>query len=93
MLRVVLVVSNFLEAPNGGGAGGNQQQASPSSLRERCNGTPSTSARPPNDSHVVAFRTREHRAEPIVLGPNRNVVVRSEGIGSPKYTKPLQTGA
>src|SRR4029450_6065597 len=38
MLRVVFVVSNFQEAPNGGGAGGNQAPAGPSSLRERCDG-------------------------------------------------------
>ncbi|ANW01717.1 hypothetical protein LMTR13_17635 [Bradyrhizobium icense] len=38
MLRVVLVVSNVLEAPNRGEARGNQQPASSFSLGERCDG-------------------------------------------------------
>jgi len=42
MLRVVLAVSNFLETPNGGGAGGNRQPAGASSLRERCDSRATT---------------------------------------------------
>jgi hypothetical protein len=92
MLRVVLVASNFLEAPNGGGAGGNQQPAGACSLRERCDCRGINPHAAPNDSRAVALRTREHPAEPIVLGQNCNVAVRSERIGSPqvyptKYTK------
>jgi len=63
MLRVGLVASNFLEAPNGGGAGGNQQPASSSSLRERCGGRGINLHAAPNDSRAVALRTREHLAE------------------------------
>jgi hypothetical protein len=93
MLRVVLVVSNFLEAPNGGGAGRNQQPAGPFSLRERCDSRGNNQHPTAKDSRAVALRTRERLAEPIVLDPNCNVVVRSERIGSPNYTKLLQTGA
>src|SRR4029078_1330666 len=63
MLRVGLVASNFLEAPNGGGADGNQQPASSSSLRERCGGRGINLHAAPNDSRAVALRTREHLAE------------------------------
>ena len=41
----------------------------------------------------MALRTREHLAKPIVLRPDCNAVVRSEGIGSLKDTKLLPTGA
>jgi len=93
MLRVVLVASNFLEAPNGGGAGRNQRPAGAVSLRERCDYRDINPHAAPNDSRAVALRTREHLAEPIVSGPNCNIVVHSEAIGSAKYTKLLQTGA
>jgi hypothetical protein len=87
MLRVVLVVSNFLEAPNGGGAGGNQQPAGPSSLRERCDSRGNNKHPAAKDSRVVSLRTREYLAEPIVSGTNCNVVVRPEATGSPKCTR------
>jgi hypothetical protein len=74
-------VSNFLEAPNGGGAGGNQQPAGPSSLRERCDSRGTNPHPATKDSRAVALRTREYLAEPIVLDPNYNAVVRSEGVG------------
>jgi hypothetical protein len=77
----------------GGGAGGNQQPAGAFSLRERCDCRDINQRATPNDSHAVALRTRKHLAEPIVAGPNCNIVVRSEEIGSAKETKLLQTGA
>ena len=89
MLRVVLVASNFLEAPNGG----NQRPPARVSLRERCDCRDINPHAAPNDSRAVALRTREHLAEPIVSSPNCNIVVHSEGIGSAKFTKPLQAGA
>jgi len=89
MLRVVLVASNFLEAPSGG----NQRPAGAVSLRERCDCRDINPHAAPNDSRAVALRTREHLAKPIVSAPNCNIVVHSEGIGSGKYTKLLQTGA
>jgi hypothetical protein len=92
MLRVVLVVSNFLEAPNGGGAGRNQPPAGAFSLRERCDCRGNNPPPAAKDSRAVALRTREHLAKPIVLRPDCNAVVRSEGIGSLKDTKLLQTG-
>jgi len=61
MLRVVLAVSNFLETPNGGGAGGIRQPAGASSLRERCDGRGNNPHGTPNDSRAVALRTRKHR--------------------------------
>ncbi|KRQ92395.1 hypothetical protein CQ10_08375 [Bradyrhizobium valentinum] len=91
MLRVVLVASNFLEAPNGE-AGGNQQPAGPSSLRERCDGRdihPQPSAKDSRGRVIADTRTPRR----IVFGPNCNIAVRSEGIGSPKYTTVLQTDA
>jgi hypothetical protein len=92
MLRVVLVVSNFLEAPNGGGAGRNQPPAGAFSLRERCDCRGDNPHPATKDSRAVALRTREHLAKPIVLRPNCNAVVRSERIGSLEDTKLLQTG-
>jgi len=62
MLRVVFVVSNFQEAPNGGGAGGNQAPAGPSSLRERCEGRGINPHPAAKDSRAVALRTRENLA-------------------------------
>jgi hypothetical protein len=63
MLRVVLIASNFLEAPNGGGAGGNQQPAGAFSLRERCDCRDINPHAAANDSRAVALRTREHLAK------------------------------
>ena len=93
MLRVVLVVSNFLEAPNGGGAGRNQPPAGAFSLRERCDCRGNNPHPAAKDSHPVALRTREHLAKPIVLRPDCNAVVRLKGIGSLKDTKLLRTDA
>jgi len=93
MLRVVLVVSNFLEAQNGGGAGRNRPPAGAFSLRERCDRRGNNPHPAAKDSRGVALRAREHLAKPIVLRPDCNAVVRSEGIGSLKDTKLLQTGA
>src|SRR6266404_5237528 len=73
MLRVVLAVSNFLEAPNGGGAGGNQQPAGPSSLRERCDGrgtthTPPQRIRAPCPcGHANTSQNRLHQAQTATL--------------------------
>src|SRR3954468_12076937 len=92
MLRVVLVVSNFLEAPNGGGAGRNQPPTGALSLRERCDCRGNNPHPAAKDSRSVALRTREDLAKPIVLRPNCNAVVRSEGIGSLEDTKLLTNG-
>jgi hypothetical protein len=92
MLRVGLVASNFLEAPNGGGAGGNQQPASSSSLRERCGGRGINLHAAPNDSRAVALRTREHLAELHQAQP-ATLWCAKGGTGSAKSTKLLQTGA
>src|SRR5438105_5968420 len=93
MLRVVLAVSNFLEAPNGGGAGGNQQPAGPSSLCERCDGRGNNPHAAAKDSRAVSLRTREYLAEPIASGTNRNVMVRPKATGSPKRTGLQPTAA
>ena len=90
---MVLVASNFLEAPNGGRAGRNQQPAGSFSLRERCEGRGNNPPSAAKNSRSVALRTREHHAKPIVSGPNRNVVVRPQATGSPKYTKLQPTDA
>jgi len=63
MLRVVFVVSNFKEAPNGGRAGGNQQPAGAFTLRERCDCRDINPRATPNDSRAVALRTREQLAD------------------------------
>jgi hypothetical protein len=59
---VGFVVSNFQEAPNGGGAGGNQAPAGPSSLRERCDGRGINPHPVAKYSRAVALRTRENLA-------------------------------
>ena len=93
MLRVVLVVSNFLEAPNGGGAGSNRQPAGRFSLRERCDCRGNNPQPAAKDLRAVALRTRKHLAEAIVSFQHYNAVVRPEGTGSPEYTKLQPTGA
>jgi hypothetical protein len=86
-------MSNFLEAPNGGGAGGNQQP--PGARLVYANGA-TVGHQPASRRKGFARRgiadTRT-LAEPIVSGSNSNIVVRSERIGSAKDTKLLQTGA
>ena len=93
MLRVVLVVSNFLEAPNGGGAGSNRQPAGRFSLRERCDCRGNNPQPAAKDLRAVALRTRKQLAEPIVSFQHYNAVVRPEDTGSPEYTKLQPTGA
>jgi len=93
MLRVVFVVSNFQEAPNGGGAGGNQAPAGPSSLRERCDGRGINPHPTAKDSRAVALRTRENLAKSIVSNQNCNAVVRSEGPRIIRAYEAIQTGA
>jgi hypothetical protein len=93
MLRVDLVVSNFLEAPNGGGAGGNQPPAGAFSLRERCGGRGNNPHAATKDLRAVALQTREFLAELIVLAPACNIALRSQAYRITCYTKLLQTGA
>ena len=72
-------MSNFLEAPNGGRASRNQQLAGPFSLRERCDCRGNNPPPAAKNLRAVALRTREDLEEPIVLGQNCNVMVRSDG--------------
>jgi hypothetical protein len=82
-------MSNFLEAPNGGGAGGNQQPASPSSLRERCDSRGNNKHAAAKDSRAVSLRSRELLAEPIVLGPTCNIALRSQAYRITQIYEPV----
>ena len=92
MLRVVfLVASNFVEAPNGGRAGRNQQR--PFSLRERCDCRGNNPRPAAKNLRAVALRTRGPLAKPILSGPDATLECVGSVPDHPGHSELQPTGA